>query len=144
MSSVDTITVHGVPVFGQGVAPTVGAPQDTSGNSLVTVLSWTAEYNAGQLQVNAVLQPVDPAGIIMSLVSAATPPNQPSKVLCGSDGVLFGGDAPGMSVASMAFTALWDPDTYGTEVVASINGLIYSDGRTHGYGWSQTMTVTGA
>lgn len=142
--STDTITVHGVPVFGQGVEPTVGAPQDTTGNSLVNVLSWTAEYNAGQLQVNAVVQPVNPADSIMSLISAATPVGQPATVLCGSDSVLFGGDAPGVAVASMAFTALWNPSQYGNQVAASINGLIYSGGKTQSYGWSQTMTVTGA
>lgn len=143
MSS-DTITVHGVPVFGAGVEPTVGTPQNTSGNSLVNVLSWTAQYVGGQLQVNAVVQPVNPNDTIMSLISAATPVNQPETVLCGSDSVLFGRDAPGVSVASMAFTALWKVIPGGNHIMASINGLIYSNGQTYGYGWAQQMTVTGA
>lgn len=143
MSSVETITLHGVPVFGKGVEPTVGAPVDATGNSLVNILNFTVEYNGGQLQVTAVVQPVNPADTIMSLIVAATPTTAPFTVLAGSNTAMFGADSPGVAVAGMAFSGLWNPED-GTEVIASINGLIFSGGKTQSYGSAQTLTVGNA
>lgn len=144
MSSTETITVHGVPVFGKGVTPTVGAPADATANSLVNVLSFTAEYQGGQLQINAVVEPVNAADTIMSLVVAATPTSAPFTVLAGSNTVVYGADSAGASLAGMAFSGLWNPATNGTQVIASINGLIISGGKTQSYGFAQTMTVQNA
>lgn len=142
--STETISVHGVPVFGKGVEPTVGAPLDTTGNDLVQVVSWTAQYQGGQLQINAVVAPVNPADTVMSLIVAATPTSAPYTVFAGSNTVVFGAESPGASVAGMAFSGLWNPGTNGTQVIASINGLVFSGGRTQGYGWAQTMDVENA
>ncbi|HET7230106.1 MAG TPA: HD domain-containing protein [Longimicrobium sp.] len=49
-----------------------------------------------------------------------------------------------MTIAGMAFSGLWNPQTNGTQVIASINGLIYSGGKTQSYGLAQTMTVQNA
>ncbi len=141
MSSVETITLHGVPVFGKGVEPTVGAPQDATANSLVQVLNFTAEYNGGQLQITAVVEPVNAADTIMSLIVAATPTTAPFTVLAGSNTVTYGTDTAGATVAGMAFSGLWNPATNGNQVIASINGLILSGGKTQSYGFAQTMTV---
>ena len=141
MSSRETIVVHGVPVFGNGVEPTIGAPQDATGNDLVRVTSWIAEYKGGQLQVDVSVQPVNAADTITSLTVAATLPNNPDRLVAGSNTVVYDAPSAGASVAGMAFSGLWTPSTYGDQVLASINGLVYSNGRAQSYGWEKTMKV---
>jgi hypothetical protein len=143
--SADTVVVHGIPVFGKGVMPSVGAPQNATANSLVNVLSWTAIYAGGQLQVSAVVEPVNPADAILSLIVTGGSGAPNFTVYAGSDTVVYGnGNPAGLSVAGMAFSALWNPQQYGNQVYSSINGLVISGGQTQPYGFAQTMAVENA
>lgn len=97
------------------------------GNNQVQVSLWTTTYQDGQLQSFVVVDPVDPSQMIFNLAVGVLSADQKTIYTSGWAIPEIHNDqpfSPGVGLANVVWSDLFDPSKYGKTVTATIFGVV--------------------
>lgn len=114
------------------------------GNEQVKVSVWTTTYQGGQLQCFAVVDPVDPSQMIFNLYAGVLSADQSTVYTSGwaipevHDEQPF---SPGVGLANVVWTELFDPAKYGKTVTAMLYGVVGTPDNEQTFSFTQLVNL---